>query len=91
MLDPLAARQNDARRQRLDADWFPQALRERGIIPVKGQPQSTDPSRPRILRQRHKIENMFGRLKDWRPIHARYDRCAQACFSAICIATIVIF
>ena len=42
-------------------------------------------------RKRHKIENMFGRLKDWRRIHTRYDRCAQAFMSAICIAATVSF
>ena len=30
-----------------------------------------------LYRHRHKIENMFGRLKDWRRIHTRYDRCAH--------------
>ena len=29
---------------------------------------------------------MFGRLKDWRRIHTRYDRCAHTFMSAICIA-----
>ena len=77
-----------------DADWFRQALTERGItacIPSKSnrrQPIEHD----RILyRQRHKIENMFGRLKDWRRIHTRYDRCAHTFMSAICIAAVVIF
>lgn len=37
------------------------------------------------------IENMFGRLKDWRRIHTRCDRCADTFFSAICIAAAVIF
>ena len=31
----------------------------------------------RLHRQRHKIENMFARLKDWRRIAMRYDRCAH--------------
>jgi transposase len=44
-----------------------------------------------LYRQRHKIENMFGRLKDWRPVHTRYDRCAHTFMSAICIAATVIF
>ena len=44
-----------------------------------------------LYRERHKIENMFGRLKDWRRIHTRYDRCAHTFMSAICIAAIVIF
>lgn len=44
-----------------------------------------------LYRRRHKIENMFGRLKDWRRIHTRYDRCAHTFVSAISLATIVIF
>jgi len=34
---------------------------------------------------------MFGRLKDWRRIHTRYDRCAHTFMSAIAIAATVIF
>ena len=34
---------------------------------------------------------MFGRLKDWRRIATRYDRCAHTFFSAICIAATVTF
>jgi transposase len=77
-----------------DADWFRQALRERGIdpcIPSKANRKLTIPHDRVLYRQRHKIENMFGRLKDWRRIHTRYDRCAHTFFSAICIAAIVIF
>ena len=44
-----------------------------------------------LCRQRHKIENMFGRLKDWRRIATRYDRCAHTFFSAVCIAATVAF
>jgi transposase len=46
---------------------------------------------PAGYRQRHKVENMFGKLKDWRRIHTRYDRCAHTFMSAICIAATVIF
>ncbi len=42
-------------------------------------------------KQRHKVENMFAKLKDWRRISTRYDRCAHTFFSAICIAATVIF
>jgi transposase len=31
------------------------------------------------------------RLKDWRRIHTRYDRCAHTFMSAICIAAAVTF
>jgi transposase len=44
-----------------------------------------------LYKQRHKVENMFGRLKDWRRIAMRYDHCAHTFFSAICIAVTVIF
>lgn len=42
----------------------------------QGRPlnRKTPISHDRVLyRQRHKIENMFGRLKDWWRIHTRYD------------------
>jgi transposase len=44
-----------------------------------------------LYRQRHRIEIMFGRLKDWRRIAMRYDCCAHTFFSAITLAAIVIF
>jgi transposase len=34
---------------------------------------------------------MFGKLKDWRRIHTRYDRCAVVFMSAITIAVTIIF
>ena len=77
-----------------DADWFRAALLERGItacIPSKSNRKVHIAHDRELYRQRHKIENMFGRLKDWRRIHTRYDRCAHTFFSAICIAATVIF
>ncbi len=44
-----------------------------------------------LYRKRHKIENMFAKLKDWRRIATRYDRCADTSFSASCIAASVAF
>jgi len=32
------------------------------------------------------IENVFGRIKDWRRVATRYDRCAHTFMSAISIA-----
>jgi transposase len=77
-----------------DADWFRTALATRGIaacIPSKANRKIAIPHDPILYRQRHKIEIMFGRLKDWRRIHTRYDRCAHTFMSAICIAATVIF
>ena len=42
-----------------------------------------------LYRQRHKVENMFAKLKNWRRIATRYDRCSHTFFSAICIAAAV--
>ncbi|MCF6317062.1 MAG: transposase [Marinosulfonomonas sp.] len=44
-----------------------------------------------LHKQRHKVENMFAKLKDWRRIAMRFERCAHAFMSAIQIAAIVIF
>jgi transposase len=77
-----------------DADWFRAALAGRGIaacIPSKSNRKVSIPYDPVLYRQRHKIENMFGRIKDWRRIHTRYDRCAHTYFSTICVAAAVVF
>jgi len=77
-----------------DADWFRTALRAKGItpcIPAKRNRKIQIKYDNSLHRQRHRIENMFGRLKDWRRIATRYDRCAHTFFSAICIAATVIF
>ena len=77
-----------------DADWFREALANRKIaacIPSKSNRKTPIPHDAVLSKQRHRIENMFGRLKDWRRVHTRYDRCAHAYFSAICIAAAVIF
>jgi transposase len=77
-----------------DADWFRAALEQRSItpcIPSKVNRKVHIPHDAALYRQRHKVENMFGKLKDWRRIHTRYDRCAHTFMSAICIAATVIF
>ncbi len=77
-----------------DAAWFRTALAERGIaacIPSRKSRKVPIPHDRRLYHQRHRIENMFGKIKDWRRIHTRYDRCAHTFFSAICIAVTVIF
>ena len=76
-----------------DADWFRAALAKRRIvacIPSKSNRKTAIPYDAVLYKQRHKIENMFGRLKDWRRIHTRYDRCAHTYLSAICIAATVV-
>jgi transposase len=77
-----------------DADWFRSALIARGVTPcIPSRANRREPiAYDKLLyKQRHRIENMFGRLKDWRRIATRYDRCAHTFFSAICIAATVSF
>jgi len=77
-----------------DSDWFREALKARGtepcIPPTRSRKMALDYDRA-LYRQRHKIENLFAKLKDWRRISTRYDRCAHTFFSAICIAAAVAF
>ena len=77
-----------------DSARFRQALAARGIAPCIPSTRSRKVPLPhdRVLyRQRHRVENMFGRLKDWRRVATRYDRCAHTFFSAICIAATLTF
>ena len=77
-----------------DANWFHDGLIGRGItpcIPPKKSRKFKHRFNRSMYKQRHKVENMFGRLKDWRRIATRYDRCAHTFFAAICIAAIVIW
>ena len=59
-----------------DSDRFRDGLRERGIEPCI--PPTRNRKAPLVYdktlyRQRHRIENAFGRLKDWRRVATRYD------------------
>jgi transposase len=77
-----------------DADWFRQALRSRGTRPcIPGRNGRNQPVRhgKALYRLRHKVEIMFGRLKDWRRIATRYDRCPVVFLSAIALAATVLF
>jgi len=77
-----------------DSTWFREELLARGIGPCI--PSSKSRKKPYVYdkglyRRRHKVENLFAKLKDWRRIATRHDRCAHTFFSAICIAASVIF
>lgn len=77
-----------------DSDWFRDALEDQDIkpcIPGRTNRKAEIAYDPEIYHRRNLIERMFGRLKDWRRIATRYDRCAHTFMSAICIAATVIF
>lgn len=77
-----------------DADWFREALKDKGInacIPGRTQRKTTIKYDKRRHKRRNRIEIMFGRLKDWRRVATRYDRCPKPFFSAIALAATVIY
>ncbi|MHA6346947.1 transposase [Roseivivax sp. CAU 1761] len=50
-----------------------------------------DQIRQAPIPRRHRIEIMFGRIKDWRRVATRYDRCPKVFLSAIALAATVIY
>ncbi|MEN5300365.1 transposase, partial [Brucella sp. TWI559] len=77
-----------------DADWFRDALQAKGITPcIPGRKSRTEPVRydKRRYKRRNRIEIMFGRLKDWRRVATRYDRCPTVFLSTIALAATVLF
>ena len=77
-----------------DSDWFRAALIAQGItpcIPPRKNRKVQYHYDKELYRQRHKIENVFGRIKDWRRVATRYDRCAHTFMSAISIAATVCY
>jgi transposase len=95
----IQARQEDLPMS--DQFWLTKAQRKRieplagrGItpcIPPRAKRRSPATYCKTLYRQRHKVENVFARLKDWLRISMRCDRCAHTLFSGICIAASVIF
>ena len=77
-----------------DSDWFRAALTARGItpcIPPKSNRKVQHRYDKAVYKKRQLVEYLFAKIKDWRRIHTRYDRCAHTFMSAIAIAAIVIF
>jgi transposase len=77
-----------------DADWFRNYLIDIGIfpcIPSRVGRKVPIPHDADLYRPRHKIENMFARLKNWRRVATRYDRCLILFLSACALAATVIY
>lgn len=77
-----------------DADWFRDTLIDKGIRPcIPGRKSRSKAVRydKRLYCRRNRIEIMFGRLKDWRRVATRYDRCAKTFLSAVALAATVMF
>ena len=77
-----------------NADWVREALEDKGMRAcIPGRKSRAKPVRydKRRYKRRNRIENMFGRLKDWRRVAIRYDRSPKVFLSAIALAAVVIF
>ncbi len=77
-----------------DDDEYRNDLKNRGIEAcIPGRKSRKTPVRydKRRYMDRSRIEIMFGRLKDWRRVATRYDRCPIVYLSAIALAATVIF
>jgi putative transposase len=77
-----------------DSDGYRAALEDKGItpcIPPRKNRKVQHPYDATAYRERRHVENMFGKLKDWRRVATRYDRCADIFMAAITLAATVIF
>lgn len=77
-----------------DADWLREALKDKGIkvcIPGRKSRKKAVKHDKRRYKRRNRIEVMFGRLKDWRRVATRYDRCPKTFLSAIALAATILF
>ena len=73
-----------------DRDKIRKMLSRQGIPPRHCRKKPVHYSK-RLDRKGHKIENLFSRQKDWRPIATRYDGGAHVFRSAILLAATVLF
>lgn len=69
-----------------DSDKVRRQIADGGVLPVI--PSRSNAAKKaycpkRIYRRRHKIENYFCRLKDWRRIATRYDKLARNFLAAV--------
>ena len=94
LLDELPPAEHMLADRGYDSDWYREALEDKGItpcIPSRKSRKVPIPHDEALYRKRHKIENSFARLKDWRRVATRYDRCPRVFLSACALAAVVMF
>ena len=77
-----------------DANWLRKAPKEKGISPCTPSRKNRRKPMPHdeeLCRKRLVIENSFAKLKDWRRVATRYDRCPEVFLSACTLAAVVKF
>ena len=77
-----------------DADWFRKAIREAGAVPVipgrRNRKRKIRYDKKRY-KERHRIENAFCRLKDFRRVAPRYDKLAINFLSGVALAALLAY
>ncbi len=69
-------------------------LKDRGtkpVIPNRGNRKQPFSFNRRLYKERRRIENAFGRLKDFRRIATRYDRLACNFLASVCIVAALVW
>lgn len=74
-----------------DADWFREALQDKGIRPCINGRKQRKATVSRYDKRRNRIEIMFGRLKEWSRVATRYDKCPTIFLFAIALAAVIIY
>ena len=77
-----------------DSAELRQWLDERGTKPVvPNRANRLQPFRfnKTAYKQRHRIENAFCRLKDFRRVFTRYDRLARNFLASVCLAAAIVW
>ena len=74
--------------------WTQAVLKERGAKPVI--PNRSNRNQPfnfnkKAYKQRHRIENAFCRLKDFRHIATRYDKLARNFLASVCLVAAIVW
>jgi transposase len=69
-------------------------LKDRGtkpVVPNRSNRKQLFSFDRKSYKQRHRIENAFCRLKDYRRIFTRYDRLARNFLASLCLAAAIVW
>jgi len=75
-----------------DADFIRLALAEpdmEAVIPPKKNRKQKLPYDKQLYKERHCVENFFGRIKRYRKIATRYAQLADMYFQAVCLIAVI--
>jgi len=65
--------------------------RTKPVIPNRSNRKQPFSFNKRRYKERHRIENAFSRLKDFRRIATRYDRLARNFLASVCLAAALVW